>query len=94
MAVTVVVSAVTAPVVPGLGRAVGGGVLGVVAASTALAVPVAVVVVARRRVGVASGVGGVVFARAGTCTGMSWEKEALPQSPSTAGTRAATIASA
>ena len=66
-----------------------------VAASTALAVPVPSsasllgVAVGVRRVSV-----GVVFARAGTCTGMSWEKEALPQSPSTAGTRAATIASA
>ena len=48
----------------------------------------------RSSVGVAVGVAGVVFADAGTRTGTSWEKDALPHRPSTAGTRAATIATA
>ena len=68
----------------------------VAATTTTLAVPV--VVVLGVALGVASGVASVVAlvvrALSGTRTGMSWEKEALPQSPSTAGTRATTIASA
>ena len=68
-----------------------------VAATTTLAVPVPSSLLGVA-VGVASGVASVVAlvvrALSGTRTGMSWEKEALPQSPSTAGTRATTIASA